>query len=516
MSQTHQACPKQGKPEYLETSGATVGNGASRAESTIIYGVLVLFSSLLAVVTFHRPISIDEAQAWLIARDSHGLFDLCRHLRYEGHPAAWYLLLYVPAHLSGNVGWMQAVNCLLATLLAWLILSESRIDLDLRVLLVFSAYIFFFLGVTARSYAFASVALVAAARFFRYGRRYDWLGVTALALAINTHFLAIPIAIGEFFWLFCAAPGQSFRDALAKFRVRRSWLLAAVLVVAMGLCYLTLRPAPDIYTPQYDQFGAFPAGYMLQGVARIWQYVVPLPQLLPPALAHRWIASSLSVGLWLVALLGLPSQRSRGFMITASLLWMIAVWATVHVPSAIHASFLLIAFVISLTMTSTGVTPRTFLSARRTKPILLVILGIQLFACFILSTVGDPLSVSEAKATADWIKEAGLSNRPLVIEPDFAASPILAYTGIDFAYFPACRCRGSFIVFRNTRETERQITSGELDELQHQYGSHPIVITMRPLIDADRKHLGLRLLHVQYGGKNFLVYSREYDSSASS
>jgi hypothetical protein len=509
----------QGEPECLETLSATLRNEASRAESRIIYGVLLLFSSLLALVTFHHAITLDEAQAWLIARDSHGLFDLCRHLRYEGHPAAWYLLLYLPAHLSGNVGWMQAINCLLAILLAWLILSERRIDLVVRVLLVFSPFIFFYLGVTARSYALASVLLVAAARFFRYGRRYDWLGVLALALAINTHFLAIPLAIGEFFWLFCAGPDQTFRDALAKFRVRRSWLLASVLVAAIGLCYLTLHPAPDVYTPQYDRFGASPGSYVLLGVAQLWQYVVPLSQMLEPALPHSWMAASLSVGLWLVALLFLPSQRSRGFMITTSLLWITAVWATVRVPSALHTSLLFIAFVVSLTMTSPGVTTRTFLSARHTKPILLLILGIQVLACFILSTVDAAWPISETKAAADWIKTAGLSTRPLVIEPDFAAPPILAYTGIDSAYFPACRCRGSFIVFRKTREVERRITSGELDELHHQYGSPPIVITKWPLIDADRKQLGLRLLHVtphavRSIGGDVLVYGRESDSSA--
>ena len=67
--------------------------------SAPVYAFLGLFAISLAVMKFKHEMYLDEGQAWLITRDSAGLFDLVHHLRYEGHPAFWYLVLYLPAHI---------------------------------------------------------------------------------------------------------------------------------------------------------------------------------------------------------------------------------------------------------------------------------------------------------------------------------------------------------------------------------------------------------------------------------
>ena len=79
-------------------------------EKAIVNGTLALFAGLLALVTIRHEMFGDEAQAWLIARDSRNLLELAQHLRYEGHPALWYVLLYLPAHLSVSLAWIQALN----------------------------------------------------------------------------------------------------------------------------------------------------------------------------------------------------------------------------------------------------------------------------------------------------------------------------------------------------------------------------------------------------------------------
>ena len=57
--------------------------------------VLALYAAVLGVaIPFHEPWA-DEAQAWVIARDSK-FWELFRYrLHYEGHPADWYFLLRV-------------------------------------------------------------------------------------------------------------------------------------------------------------------------------------------------------------------------------------------------------------------------------------------------------------------------------------------------------------------------------------------------------------------------------------
>ena len=96
-------------------------------ESAATYAFMGLFAVLLGLVTSQHEMYVDEAQAWLIARDSGNLLELVQHLRYEGHPALWYLLLYLPAHLSASLVWMQVVNYVLSLTMAWLVLSERRI-----------------------------------------------------------------------------------------------------------------------------------------------------------------------------------------------------------------------------------------------------------------------------------------------------------------------------------------------------------------------------------------------------
>jgi hypothetical protein len=91
---------------------------------------------------------VDEAQVWLIARGSGNLLELAQHLRYEGHPALWYLLLYLPAHLSVSLVWMQVLNCVLSLAMAWLVLTERRLSLAMRIMAVFGVFVFFHMGLT--------------------------------------------------------------------------------------------------------------------------------------------------------------------------------------------------------------------------------------------------------------------------------------------------------------------------------------------------------------------------------
>lgn len=55
----------------------------------ISYALLLGFG-----ITHHEP-WFDEAQAWLLARDSTPLDLINRHLRYEGSPGLWHFILSI-------------------------------------------------------------------------------------------------------------------------------------------------------------------------------------------------------------------------------------------------------------------------------------------------------------------------------------------------------------------------------------------------------------------------------------
>jgi hypothetical protein len=330
-------------------------------EKAIVNGTLALFAGLLALVTVRHEMFGDEAQAWLIARDSRNLLELAQHLRYEGHPALWYVLLYLPSHLSVSLAWMQALNYALSVTMAWLVLRERRLPLATRVLSIFSVFVFFHMGVPARSYMLAAVLLVGAARCLLADRSRHWLAMVLLALAINTHFLAIPAAAGIFVWLYWLDPVPSGRVAIERLRERRFWISTAILGAALAVCYLTLRPAPDGATPDYDIAGASWLDYLMIGTGRLWSYSVPfIPEMLRGSLREKVIpelhpsavAAALSVGLWLLVVASLATRRGRWFFASTSLLWMAAMLATVHTPSPHHVSTLFVILLVAQMLNS--------------------------------------------------------------------------------------------------------------------------------------------------------------------
>ena len=54
-----------------------------------------LFLVVCGFFTFEHPLWRDEAQAFLIGRDSHSIGELFWNMRYEGHPPLWHFLIFL-------------------------------------------------------------------------------------------------------------------------------------------------------------------------------------------------------------------------------------------------------------------------------------------------------------------------------------------------------------------------------------------------------------------------------------
>jgi hypothetical protein len=419
------------------------------------------------------------------------------------------LLLYLPAHLSAPLAWMHVLNYALSVTMAWLVLRECRLPLATRVLSIFGVFVFFHMGVPARSYMLAAVLLVGAARCLLADRPRHWLAMVLLALAINTHFLAIPAAVGIFVWLYWLDPVPSGRVAIERLRDRRFWISAAILGAALAVCYLTLRPAPDGATPDYDIAGASWLDYLMIGTGRLWSYSVPfIPEMLRGSLREKLIpelhpsamAAALSVGLWLLVVASLGTRRGRWFFASTSLLWMAAMLATVHTPSPHHVSTLFVILMVALMLNSQAEGGRPWLPFRYAQPVLVLLLAMQMVMSLECSVLECDQPFSSAEATADWLEHSGLAQRPLVVEPDYAASVLLARTGARSAYFPACHCQGQFVVFRKGRDETRRVTVEEIEVIERSSGEVPVILSHWTLSDDNLQRMGLRLVYTSPHG----------------
>ena len=507
------------KPILQESANSSDG-------SVVAYGFLGLFAFLLAAMKFKHEMYLDEGQAWVIARDSTGLFDLIHHLHYEGHPVLWYLVLYLPAHFAPHfMISMQYIHYAIALGTAWLVLTERRLPMVIRVLLVFGISLFFSMGILARSYMLAGLLLIGAARCLQAERPRHWLGVGLLVLAINTHFFAIPVAISIFVWCYWLS-SLSAAGALALCRERRFWISVCLLGCALGICFLTVRPAPDVSTPNYELVNANSVDYLVLGIGKVWSYFIPFnldllsassQNLAVPLTRAAIVNACLTFSLWLLALAVLPGSKGRWFMVTASLLWTVEVWATVHIPLLSHSSILVVIYAISLTLTSDGSSRQSWLPSDYAQPLMLVLLSLQVSTCVFFCYQEWVSPFSGGEATSKFLERTRLLNRRLVIQPQMAGPAILGYTGVNSAYYPSCRCDGSFAVYRKGQEIFRQVTLEEIQALRRSSGMAPVVISGVKIDEGDVTSLGLHLVYT--APKSWAVYTEDvfvYEASSTS
>jgi hypothetical protein len=126
--------------------------------------------------------------------------------------------------------------------------------------------------------------------------------------------------------------------------------------------------------------------------------------------------------------------------------------------------------------------------------LLVLLLAMQMVMSLECSVLEWDHPFSSAEATAAWLEHSGLAQRPLVVEPDYAASVLLARTGARSAYFPACHCQGQFVVFRKGRDETRLVSVEEIQAIKRSSGAVPVVLSHWQLSGDNLQQMGLRLV----------------------
>lgn len=194
-----------------------------------IYGLALLVALQMWLIVHHSPWR-DELQAYLIARDSHGLADLFANMHYEGHPSLWFLVLraaqavfHSPLALTAT----QAVVALSVTALVW---RKAPFPAWLRLLVLAGYFLLFEYGVIARNYGLGVVLAFAWLPL----RRSLW-GWAILALMPN---VAVHFALLSTFLVL----------ALLWIERRGSWIGLGLWAAGGLLALLTIIPAHDVTT----------------------------------------------------------------------------------------------------------------------------------------------------------------------------------------------------------------------------------------------------------------------------
>lgn len=210
------------------------------ANSLSSFAVIAAYAGLnLLAVAYHEP-WLDEAQAWLIARDA-SLTNLLALMNYEGTPALWHLILLPFAKAGLPYLWESLVHISIATATVTVFMLRAPFRRCTKVLFVFSYYMAYEYSVVARSYSLGVLLmfLIAAVHEGRLRRpiRYALLVLLLSNANVFSVFVASALILRfayEVLWTRRAAD-------------QRNLAYAGLLIMGLGmvLAMLQLMPAAD-------------------------------------------------------------------------------------------------------------------------------------------------------------------------------------------------------------------------------------------------------------------------------
>ncbi len=249
----------------------------ARSQLPLYYGAAAVYCCVVALsIARHEPWA-DEAQAWLLARDS-SLADLwTRLLHYEGTPGVWHTLLHVLIRLGLPYSGLNIVSGVLGLAAAWLVFRYAPLPLAVRLLLPFTFFLAYQYPVVARSYSLAPLLVFGCAVLYQNAVERIGLFTFLLCLlaGLSLHALVLSVSIWLSFYLGVpmgreesrpyrnrAVTGRErspqsymiFRGAVRRWHDKRLLTAGAVYVAFVILMIATAWPAKDVAFPYHVGF----------------------------------------------------------------------------------------------------------------------------------------------------------------------------------------------------------------------------------------------------------------------
>jgi hypothetical protein len=378
----------------------------------------------------------DEIQAWLIVRDSHGLADLLHNLRYEGHPALWYLLLMPFTAFGRQPYLMQLAQGIVATATLAIIVWRgpfSRIEL---LLLPFGYFLLFEYGLKSRSYTLGNLLLFAFCATWGRRREHPILLAVILALLANVHAYFALVA--------CAAVVALFVDRLVSEAPRQGWrvadsVAACLFLLGLAVAVATARQPPDSGFAQGWQF-RLPSGDWAEPLRLLRGMVLDTGNPVLDGLAWK-----VAVALVAISLLRWRRAPAAAVFLAVGAGALVTFFYVKHGDSPWHHGVLFVVLIGSVWLSREAgrdLVPRALFGA------ILAVQAIHGLYTFHLETVRP---YSNGRAVAQLITRNGWPDTTVMALGDFYASTAVGYSGAATFYYAQGARRGSFIVWDQAR-----------------------------------------------------------------
>jgi hypothetical protein len=404
-------------------------------------GLLTVYILLVGTTMHQHAMWRDEMQAWLMARDSPNITALLHHLRYEGHPALWYLLLMPLTRISRDPVLMQGLQLVIAATSLGIVLWRAPLTWVERALFPFGYLVLYEYGVKSRSYALGFLLLLLFCALWRQRRQHPVLIAVVLALLANVHLQFMIVSISAA----CALLVDRMQQRDAPAAGWRANVAALILLLAGWMVAAwTIRPPPDpgITVPWYLSFRMDRLKICQDALGDL---VSPAPSL--------W-ATLAGGALLLLVLARCKKAPAAAVFLLLSVAGMLALFYLKLPPSPWRCGILFLAL-FAANWIGRGGTGKNLIPPF----IFAAVLAVQAF--FGVQTVAADWAhpLSSGRAAARYIAAQGWAAQPIIGVPDYLMTPIIGYLGTDQFYFANALRWGSFTIWDQKRKQKIDMTA---------------------------------------------------------
>ena len=149
---------------------------------TILYALLTLNTVL------HHEVWADEAQVWQLCKHL-SIPELFNHLKNEGHPILFYLLVMPFAKLFPDIIFMKLICWFFMSASVFLLTYFSPFKIYTNLAIILSAGFIYFFPVLARNYSIIPFLVFLAAILYNKQKEHPVIYATNIALLTNTHII---------------------------------------------------------------------------------------------------------------------------------------------------------------------------------------------------------------------------------------------------------------------------------------------------------------------------------------
>ncbi len=431
-------------------------DSVARTDTLFAVAVTVLFVLICSFAMSHHEMWRDEMQAWLVARDSAGVGELLRRIKYEGHPALWYLLLFGVTRITHHPEAMQALHLVIAAGCVFVFARSAPFPRWVRGLFCIGYFPLYEYGVIARNYSLGVLFLFAAAALFHRRREQPWVLGGMLALAAHTSMHALLVAAA----LAVGILGEPVVSPESRTRFSTAAKTFCVAFASIALSVVRLVPPVDsgfaeTWTLHWDRIHAE------QVLGRFAQALLPIPggrflwgDLWLETGSHH--VSPLVAALLLAYVVSYLARRRVGLLVFAAGSMVLFAFFYAKLGGSIrHHGFLFVNLVLALWFAQVIANEREGDAGERSSGALrhtvfgwvaAGVLGTQVVAAAIAVGQDVTLVFSAGRATAALLVERGLDRLPLVGDLDIPMSSVLGYLDQRTMYYPRGSRFGSFVV----------------------------------------------------------------------